>query len=176
MLSVFNGLLLAASWVMVFYAYPRLPAQIPYWLNLAGQEVIKAAKSPLFFIYPLAQTVFVAAFWYIAQIWIKNPEMKGTHEKLWSKKLPAAQKGQINDQTPARQINLKRALVNLRKEFVLLELIFFNLIFIHIQRSLIWLAHGLSPGVNKFYFFSLIIIILLLIPYYRLRRSLIIQA
>jgi hypothetical protein len=165
MLFAFNGLLIAAGWVMAAYSYPRLPDLIPYWLNLAGQDVIKAGRSPLFFIYPAAQTVFVVALWLVARIWVKRPDKTKKPKHL-------DKKAHISAISDAKQKEFGHALINLKKEFVLLELIFFNLIFIHIQRSLIWLAHGLSAGVNKFYFFSLIIIILLLIPYYRLRRSL----
>ncbi len=67
---------------------------------------------------------------------------------------------------------VKAAHINLKKELVWLLMVFFNLIFIHIQRSLIWLAYGLSVGVNRYYFFSLLVIILLLIPYYRFRLAL----
>ncbi len=55
------------------------------------------------------------------------------------------------------------------KEYVYLSLIFFNLIFIHVQRSLILMAHGAAEGVDKYYFFAVFGFILLLIPYYRLR-------
>ncbi|MBN1274648.1 MAG: DUF1648 domain-containing protein [Candidatus Aminicenantes bacterium] len=60
---------------------------------------------------------------------------------------------------------------NANREFVYLALIFFNLIFIHIQRSLILLAHGIEKGVDKLYFISLLGILLLLIPFYRLRSK-----
>jgi len=54
---------------------------------------------------------------------------------------------------------------------VLLNLIFFNLIFIHIQSSLILLARQFREGVNSSYFLALIVVILLLIPYYRMRAK-----
>lgn len=57
----------------------------------------------------------------------------------------------------------------LSKEHTNLSLIFFNLIFIHIERSLILLAHEIERGVDTYYFYSLFGIILILIPYYRLR-------
>ncbi len=56
---------------------------------------------------------------------------------------------------------------------VFLNLIFFNLIFIHIQSSLVLLAHQIRDGVNSSYFFGLIVVILILIPYYRLRAKII---
>jgi hypothetical protein len=55
----------------------------------------------------------------------------------------------------------------------LLNLIFFNLIFIHIQSSLVLLARHIREGMNSSYFFALIVVILLLIPYYRLRTKII---
>jgi hypothetical protein len=60
---------------------------------------------------------------------------------------------------------------DLQKEFILLVLIFFQLIFIHIQRSLILMAHGVEQGIRPFYFYSVFGIILILIPYYRLRLN-----
>jgi hypothetical protein len=55
------------------------------------------------------------------------------------------------------------------KEYVYLTLVFFNLIFIHIQRSLILVAHKVAQGIDKYYFYLLFAIILVLIPYYRIR-------
>lgn len=61
------------------------------------------------------------------------------------------------------------------KEYVYLTLIFFNLIFIHVQRSLILVAHQVAQGVDKYYFYLLFGIILVLIPYYRIRVKLFIK-
>ena len=55
------------------------------------------------------------------------------------------------------------------KESVYLSLIFFNLVFIHIQRGLVFMAHEIPGGINTFYFYALFVIILVLIPYHRLR-------
>lgn len=213
LLVLFNVILLAISWVMMIHAYPRLPQLIPYWLNLAGQSVLRAPKGPLFFVYPAAQTLFLVVFWLVGNIWVRKQDPveeidsavsnAKIIEKQEDNREPFGQapaedrkpgiRGQDNNnsyQAPAMETDftyplenqsanrkkrqmgpaLQAASMNLKKELVLLLMIFFNLIFIHIQRSLIWLAHGLSAGVNKFYFFSLIIIILLLIPYYRFRR------
>lgn len=155
LLAGFNFILVAMSWIMMIYAYPRLPSEIPYWLNLAGEQVIKSAKSVFFFIYPLVQTFFITAFWLVSRIWIKKSEEESSL-------------GKISEE-------LFSAIKQVKIETILLALIFFNMIFIHVERSLIWLAHGLSRGVNKFYFFSLLIILLLLIPYYRLRLSLLLK-
>jgi hypothetical protein len=57
----------------------------------------------------------------------------------------------------------------LLKEYVYLTLIFINLIFIHVQRSLILVARQVEKGVDRFYFYSLFGIILILIPYFRMR-------
>ena len=61
------------------------------------------------------------------------------------------------------------------KEYVYLTLIFFNLIFIHVQRSIILVAHQVAEGVDKYYFYLLFAIILVLIPYYRIRVKLFIR-
>ncbi|MDI6850157.1 MAG: hypothetical protein QME69_10260 [Candidatus Saccharicenans sp.] len=151
LLVLFNLTLLVVSWAMMLRAYPQLPQEIPYWLNLAGQEILRTPKSPFLFIYPVAQSLFLIVFWLAGSVWVRKPDR------------------------PAEKPELQAALTDLKKELVLLFMIFFNLIFIHIQRSLIWLARGAGAGVNKFYFFSLIIIILLLFPYYRFRRTLIMK-
>jgi len=58
-------------------------------------------------------------------------------------------------------------------DHVLLSLIFFNMIFIHIQSSLVLQARQIREGVNSSYFFAMIVVILILIPYYRLRAKII---
>jgi len=128
---------------MAFYAYPRLPQKMPLWLNFFGQQTIMMDKSPLFFIYPLAQTLFCLFFMVAARI-------------LSSKEV----------------IPWKARLL---KEYVYLSLIFFNLIFIHIHRSLIFLAHQVGKSVDKFYFYSLFGIILVLIPYYHMLEKMYIK-
>lgn len=137
---------------MAFYVYNRLPQQIPFWLNFFGQEVIKGVKSPLFFIYPLIQTLFFLGFWLLAVV--------GSSRKA------------IFEGAPVLSTESQSALYSdLRKEHVYLSLIFFNLIFIHIQRSLILLAHQAEKGVMALYFYSLFGILLVLIPLYRFREK-----
>jgi uncharacterized membrane protein len=64
----------------------------------------------------------------------------------------------------------------LLKDHALLSLIFFNLIFIHVQTSLVLLAHQIRGGINRTYFFMIFLVILLLIPYYRMRAKIIAQS
>jgi hypothetical protein len=125
---------------MAFYAYARLPARMPLWLNFFGQEPIISDKSPAFFIYVSVQTLLFAVFLYVIRI---------IHLRGRSTQSPSV--------------------LSLQKEIVLLVLIFFQLIFIHVQRSLILLAHGVEKGIRPYYFYSVIGIILILIPYYRMR-------
>ena len=61
------------------------------------------------------------------------------------------------------------------EELAYLSLIFFNLIFIHLQTSLIFLAHRVDRGFNKYYFIMLFVVILFLIPYYRLRTKILMK-
>lgn len=140
-LFVFNCILVVAGWILALYSYPRLPQQMPLWLNFYGQDPILTKKSTLFFIYPLAQTLFVLLFILLTKT-------------LASRKKTSWKAGLLMDQ-------------------VLLNLIFFNLIFIHIQSSLVLLARHIRKGVNSSYFFGLIVVILLLIPYYRLRAKIV---
>ena len=150
-LTLANFLLLSLSWIMAIYAYPRLPPKIPMWINFLGQQTLSMNKSILFFIYPIAQNVFCVGFWRLSKI---------RDKKRFSVHSPSDSKVNI-------------LLSHLEKEYVLLVLIFFNLIFIHLQRSLILVSHGIEKGVSGYYFLSLFGIILILIPYYRIRKKLI---
>jgi len=136
----FNLILLGISWFMAFYAYARLPSRMPLWLNFFGVEPILSEKSPVFFIYVLVQTILFVTF--ISVIQIKHRREKSIQSS---------------------------SVLGLQKEIVLLVSIFFQLIFIHIQRSLILLAHGLEKGIRPYYFYSVIGFILILIPYYHMR-------
>ncbi len=142
-LFIFNCILVVVSWILALYSYPRLPEQMPFWINFLGQPPMLANKSPVFFVYPIVQTLFVFFFIGIAQI------MSLREKETWRKKL--------------------------LKDYVLLSLIFFNLIFIHILSSLILLAHQIGEGINRTYFFMIFIVILILIPYYRMRAKLLAQ-
>ncbi len=155
LLFIFNVILLILSWVMAFYAYPKLPQRIPLWLNFLGQQTIKVKKTPLFFIYPLAQNLLYLSFYFVS----RNKHLQKRALKRANVYSTKARKSHISD----------------LKEFVYLCLIFFNLIFIHIQRSLILMAHGIEKGVDLWYFFSLFGIILILIPYYRIRKKKLIE-
>jgi len=140
LLLICNWVLLGTAAVMAFYAYPRLPQKIPLWLDFFGQQTVMTDKSPLFFIYLLAQALFFMFFLVVTR-------------KISSRKM-----------VPWKS--------RIFKEYVYLTLVFFNLIFIHIQRSLILVAHRVALGVDKYYFYLLFCIILVLIPYYRIRVKL----
>lgn len=142
-LFIFNCILVVVSWILALYSYPRLPEQMPFWINFLGQPPMLANKSPVFFVYPIVQTLFVFFFIGIAQI------LSLREKETWRKKL--------------------------LKDYVLLSLIFFNLIFIHVLSSLILLAHQIGEGINRTYFFMIFIVILILIPYYRMRAKLLAQ-
>jgi uncharacterized membrane protein len=140
LLLSFNLILLAVSWVMALYAYARLPARMPLWVNFFGRQPVFNDKSPVFLLYVLGQTLLVAIiiFFFLSRRHLENPD----------KSIPVR---------------------DLRKEFILLALIFFQLLFIHVQRSIILMAHGVEKGIRPFYFYSIIGVILLLIPLYRMR-------
>jgi len=140
-LLVFNAILVVVSWLMSVVAYPRLPAQIPIWIDILGRPFTMEPKSPLFFFTPLVQTGLFLGLYFLVRLLSHFIE------------------------------NLQKQ--NIMKEFVLLVLIFFQLIFIHIQRGLIFLAHGIEGGFNRFYFYALFVIILVLIPYFRIRLKLV---
>lgn len=147
-----NVLLLTLSWIMALIAYPRLPQEMPLWINFFKQQTILVKKSLLFFLYPLSQTLFFVFFWWLSRV-------------NFSAGLPPTSQYSLSE--------VKPLYTNLRKEFIFLTLIFFHLIFIHLQKSLIFLAHNVGEGVNRFYFCLLIVIILILILNFRLRAKLI---
>lgn len=155
-LIICNWLLLSASWAAAIYSYPRLPGKFPLWLNLGGQESVPVEKSLLFFVYPLTQTIFFLLFLGLSRFIPFGKMMSWNPDKMTSR----------------RGVEL---LGELKREFIHLVLIFINLIFIHIQTSLIFSAYQEEKGFNKFYFTSLFVIILILIPYYRLRTRMLMK-
>lgn len=147
-----NLILLAASWFVSASAYDRLPPRISSWSGPLTGHLVPVETSWLFFAYPISQAVFFVAYLVLAGVlFLKTP-------KAGSGGLPR------NDDAADRLRGLKR-------EVAYLALVFFNLIFIHLQTSLILLSRGLAPGINKTYFFTLIVMILFIFgPYYRIRR------
>jgi len=156
LLILFNVILLCISWVMAVYAYPRLPMEMPLWLNFCGQPVIKMQKSLIFFLYPVIQSLFNLCFLLVYGVG------------------PIFKKISFKDLVYLNQ-KKKKLLGELKKEIAFLALIFFNLIFIHIHRSLILLAHEVEKGVEPKYFYSIIVIIIILIPYYHMRKRMILK-
>jgi uncharacterized membrane protein len=151
LLAFASWLLLVVSWVMSVYAYPRLPGEVVLWKSLWSADIVKEAKSFTFFIYPLAQTLVFLAFLVLAKVaFFRVPGSDSEDRRLWNEG--------------------SERLLDLRREVVYLGLIFLNLVFIHLQTSLILLSHGLARGINRFYFAMLLLVLLALIPYYRLRR------
>jgi len=152
-LKIANWVLIVMAWVAALYVYPRLPQKIALWFSSRGQNLLKARKSPLFFLYPLAQTLFFFGVSFLVQ-------------KFYLKKRYAKEKF-ISDYGEKRE-----SLLELDKEFLWLALIFVNLIFIHIQTSLVLLSHGIGTGINPYYFYSIFGILVMLVPYYAIRRKL----
>ncbi len=155
-LKAANWLLIAMAWLAAFYAYPRLPQKIVLWLLARGQDLLLVKKSLLFFLYPLAQTLFVLGGSFLVQ-------------KIYIDKRYSGEKSTFRDQEKMD------SLIELDKEFLWLALIFFNLIFIHIQTSLILLSHGVATGINPAYFYSIFGILVMLVPYYWVRRKLLLK-
>ncbi|MBS3818593.1 hypothetical protein KGY73_03705 [bacterium] len=147
LLYVANGILVSLGWIMALYSFPRLPQIMPLWLSFSGQPAFSVEKSWLYFLYPFFQTVFVGGFWLLSR----------NHF--------------LQDWLSKRNLSSLRLHPALEKEFVAVVLIFFNLIFIHIQRGLIFQAYGIEKSINQVYFYSLFGIILLFIPYYRFRQK-----
>lgn len=149
-------LLLGVCWVMSAYAYSRLPQETALWVSLWRAEAVWAEKSLLFFIFPLAQTFLFLLFSVAARMIFFRES--GAGERVLSE-----------------DGEKKSRLLDLKKEVVYLTLIFINLIFIHLQTSLVLLSHRIGQGINWFYFFMLIGVILMFIPYYYARRKMLLR-
>lgn len=143
-LIISNLLLLIAGWAMAIIAYPRLPSTILLYINFFHQSPLRFEKNEVFFVYPLAQLFLTLAFSFVSL----RP------------KIP-----KINNE------QLRRRLQHLWQEQAWTALIFFNLILIHVQRSLIFLSHGLREGLQPTYFLILFMLLFFLIPAYRLRMK-----
>jgi hypothetical protein len=151
MLAFASWLLLIVSWVMSVYAYPRLPQEVLGWSSLWSGQAVWKAKSISFFIYPLAQTLFFVGLLVLARMTFFS----------------AARQDVESGPSPGRR---EQPASGLRKEVAYLGLIFLNLVFIHLQTTLILVSHGLAAGINRFYFGMLLLVLVLLVPYYRIRR------
>jgi hypothetical protein len=147
-------LLLGVSWVMSIYAYPRLPEKVVFWNTFWSPNAVWGEKSAAFFVYPVAQTLVFVAFLVLARAVF----------------FPAARP---DSRDSSAQVEKNERLSDLKREVVYLGLIFLNLVFIHLQTSLILVSHALATGINRFYFAMLWVILLLLVPYYRVRRQMI---
>jgi hypothetical protein len=137
---------------MSVYAFPRLPGEIALWKSLWSADVVRGARSYAFFIYPVVQTLVFLVFLALAKFAFFRAPSSDTEDR------------------ESRNVGNVR-LLDLRKEVVYLGLIFLNLVFIHLQTSLILVSHGLAEGINRFYFTVLLFVLLMLIPYYRIRRQ-----
>jgi uncharacterized membrane protein len=152
LLGYASWLLLVVSWVMSIYAYPRLPEKMALWTSVLSREVVSGAKSLLFFVYPVLQTVLLLAAFFLAKSLFFRVRRKD--QRIYPPQDEAGQR-----------------LLDLKKEIAYLGLIFLNLVFIHLQTSLILVSHGLANGINRYYFVMLLLILVGLVPYYRIRRN-----
>jgi len=156
LLKLAGWLLLGVSWLMSLYAYPRLPQKMALWLSLWRGEAVWTDKSLLFFLYSLAQTFFFLFFFLAARIFFFRESRADQRKPSWG-----------GEKRPY--------FLDLKKEVVYLALIFINLIFIHLQTSLILVSHRIGQGINKAYFYMLIGVILILIPYYYARGKILLK-
>jgi len=154
LLAFASWLLLVISWVMSVYAYPRLPQEVLGWSSLWSGQALWKARSASFFFYPLAQTLFFLVLLILAKA-------------VFIKANPATADG---ESSPLRG---DRRVIELKKEVTYLGLIFLNLVFIHLQTTLILVSHGLAKGISRFYFAMLLVVLVMLIPYYRIRCQMI---
>jgi hypothetical protein len=156
LLRAANWILLGVSWGMSLYAYARLPEEMASWPSVWQFDQAMMGKSVPFFLNPVLQTVFFFGFLaLIRKLLIQEPRSPGEDE-------------------PPDDLKAGR-LRGLRNEVACLALIFFNLIFIHLQTSRILVSHRLATGINKTYFIMLFLVLIILVPYYRLRRQILLR-
>jgi len=152
LLAFASWLLLGVSWVMSIYAYHRLPEEMVLWKSLWNSHAAWSARSLAFFVYPVVQIlVFLASLVFAKFVFFRAPGLGA------------------EDRPPLKDRNGR--LLALKKEVAYLGLIFLNLVFIHLQTSLILVSHGLADGINRSYFGMLLFVLLMLVPYYRVRRQ-----
>jgi len=109
-------------------------------------------------VYPVAQTVFFLAIRFGAGAFFFRVHGQGKRAMVVS------------------QEEVERRLLDLKKETLFLILIFSSLVFIHLQTSLVLLSHRLVSGVNAFYLGMLLAVLLILIPYYAVRRRMLLRS
>ncbi len=151
-----NLLLIGVTWAVSISVYGRLPLEVPSWLSLWKSGLAWTERSAVFFAYPAVQTVLFSALLGLSRALLKKDA------------------GAASGVPPSEDEGPGRRLLELKKETVLLALIFLDLVFIHLQTSLILLARGAGSGINVYYFAALLVMIAFILgPYYRLRRRLI---
>jgi uncharacterized membrane protein len=154
-LRALNLILLGVVWFVSLTAYGRLSGRMASWSSVWTGQPVMVARSWNFFLYPLAQAAFCAAFLGLASI-------------LFLQRLP--EEGKVPPPPP----ETVRRIRALRTEVVYLALIFFNLIFIHLQTTRILLSYRIGPGIKRIYFVMLIVMIgFILGPYYRIRLKIV---
>jgi len=152
LLAAATWVLLGVSWGMSLYVYARLPGEMASWMSVWRGDQAFTGKSLAFFLYPALQTLlFFAALVLNQKLFLSEPR-------------PKSGSGNPDDSQAGR---LRR----LREEVASLALIFFHLIFIHLQTTRALLSHHLATGINKTYFIMLFLVLIVLVPYYRLRRQ-----
>jgi hypothetical protein len=150
-----NLVLLGVVWFVSISAYGRLAQHMSSWSSVWTGHPVMVERSWTFFFYPTVQAAFfVAAMGLAAALFLKrhrsgpegSPPASGQARRVWT----------------------------LRGEVVYLALIFFNLLFIHLQTSRILLSHQIGRGINRLYFAMLLVMILFILgPYYRIRLKII---
>lgn len=126
------------------------------WSSLWKGEAVLTEKSLLFFLFPVAQTLFLFGV------------LLGAKKIFLSKSLP-------DMMAPGPERIMAARFLDLKKEVLYLALIFINLAFIHLQTSLVLASHRLARGVNRFYFLMIVAVLLILIPYYCVRGKMLLR-
>ena len=150
-----NLILLGVVWAVSLNAYGQLPPQIASWSSVWTGQPLRVERSGAFFLYPVCQVLFFVIGLGLAEIFVIRAPRPGIQ-------------GRVPDAESAGRIR------NLREEVLYLALIFFNLMFIHLQTSRILFSREIGAGINRAYFSGLVLmVIFILLPYYRLRRRII---
>lgn len=146
--------LLGVAWTVSLFAYGRLPEKIASWPSVWTGRLVEVERSWAFFLYPILQAVFCAAYLTLTKV------------------LLPARRPMAGPEGTTPDADAQKRLRSLKREVLYLGLIFFNLIFIHLQTSRILFSVGIGAGVNRVYFTALVLMVaFILVPYYRIRRK-----
>src|SRR5512135_2132177 len=69
--------LLGVAWTVSLFAYGRLPDKIASWPSVWTGRLVEVERSSAFFLYPILQAAFCAAYLMMTKVLLSAPPPKG---------------------------------------------------------------------------------------------------